>query len=287
MIDRVKRSISRYLRLPVPPYENPSYWEGVYRTLGPDDVFEWGDIRCADLLRYQYRSRHRLSDVRRSQQNQKGSAPQKRNASDTTRTIEASLGETLGVYAKAPCNEPIMLLGCGNSAFGQEMVEAGWRGPLIHVDIASRAIESMSQRCAPHQRTGDMQFIQDDATVLSAFENDKVNAVFDKGLVDALFCADAYEQCFDVMKAVNRVLTPGGHFVVLSFSRPEFIFEKMLGQRRHSRTSSVPNILWEDIQIRELDRILLYRFQKAKPSKTESSGTLRSIQKGRTQHRRR
>lgn len=175
--------------------------------------------------------------------------------------IETTLGETLGVFPQAASDEPIMMLGCGNSKFGEDMVEAGWRGPLIQVDIASRVIESMSLRCAKYQKVGDMQLVQDDATVLSAFNDDKLAAVFDKGLIDALFCTDDHEQCYDAMQSVHRVLLPGSCFVVLSFSRPEFSMEK-LGVPPSGMRSRAKNRRWADIQIRELDNILMYRFQK-------------------------
>lgn len=223
--------------------QNPSYWEGVYRQLGPHDVFEWGNLTCSDLSSYRYRCHDYVGSHQSIQVNEK--PPE----------IETTLGETVGVFPHGASDGPVMILGCGNSKFGEDMLHEGWKGPIIQVDIASRVIESMSQRCAAYQRTGDMQFVQDDATLLSAFENDKLAAALDKGLIDALFCADAHEQCHDIMRAVHRVLIPGAHFVVLSFSRPEFFMEKILvPPTRH---------MWQDVQVRELDRILLYRFQKA------------------------
>jgi len=63
---------------------------------------------------------------------------------------------------------------------GEDMVEAGWRGPIVQVDVASRAIEAVSQRCGNLIQSGDMQFVQDDATVLSAFDDGTASAVLDK-----------------------------------------------------------------------------------------------------------
>jgi ubiquinone/menaquinone biosynthesis C-methylase UbiE len=144
------------------------------------------------------------------------------------------------------------------------MVEHGWNGPIVQVDVASRVIESMSQRCQEQQRKGDMLFVQDDATVLSAFHDDKATAVFDKGLLDALFCADEYQQCFDIMSSIHRVLQPGGVYAFLSFSRPQFLMDKILLPPGHEKRKG-PVRNWANIQIRQLDTILLYRFQKAMP----------------------
>jgi len=247
LIDRIKRSVDSYLRLPCPPYGNPSYWEGCYRSLGPSDVFEWGNLTLEDLNRYTYRQ------IQYDDHDQTFKAEERINSQTTT-----TLGETLGVNPLAPSDEPILMLGCGNSKLGEDMIEAGWRGPLLQVDVASRVIDSMSQRCAAQQQTGDIQLIQDDATVLSAFDDNHVPAAIDKGLVDALFCANEYQQCYNVMKSVHRVLKPNGVFCCLSFSRPEFLLEKLLLSKNQKNVTQ-----WQDVQIRQLDSILLYRFQKA------------------------
>ena len=60
------------------------------------------------------------------------------------------------------------------------------------------------------------------------------------------------------------LLLPESYFVLLSFSRPEFILDKLLvvppagSQYRANRDR-----MWADVKLRELDSILLYRFQKA------------------------
>jgi ubiquinone/menaquinone biosynthesis C-methylase UbiE len=261
IIDRLKRSVSGYVSLPVPPYGNPSYWEGCYRSLGPTDVYEWGNVTCKDLLSYNYSLQDYDPWIGASK-----SSTTNTTSSDGPR-ISTTLGETLHVHPKAEKDEEIVVLGCGNSKFGEDMFDAGWRGPLIQVDVASRVVESMSQRCQELQRTGDMQFVQDDATLLTAFNDNKAAAAFDKGLVDALFCADEYQQCHDVMRSVQRVLHPGGVFTLASFSRPEFIMEHLLlsvddGGFKNTNRNTAKN-MWGDIQIRKLDYIFLYRFQKA------------------------
>jgi ubiquinone/menaquinone biosynthesis C-methylase UbiE len=268
IIDRLKRSVSPYISLPCPPYGNPSYWEGCYRSLGPTDVYEWGNVTCKDLLSYDYSLQDYDPWIDASKvTTDKVSGPE---------IISTTLGETLQVHPMAEKDEPILVLGCGNSKFGEDMFEAGWRGPLIQVDVASRVVESMSQRCQELQRTGDMQFVQDDATLLSAFNDNKAAAAFDKGLVDALFCADEYQQCHDVMRSVQRVLHPGGVFSLASFSRPEFLMEHLLisPDRGKSNNRNATKNMWGDIQIRKLDYIFLYRFQKA--DKTSNAAVRKS-----------
>ena len=151
-------------------------------------------------------------------------------------------------------------------------------GPILQVDISSRVIDAMNYRCAEYIQEADMQFIQDDATVLSSLNDNKIIAAFDKGLADALFCTDEYDQCYDLMQAIHRVLIPGGVACILSFSRPEFILSPLIipKLRTYNTNNSQYQIdptyqrnkifkMWNNIQIRKLDNIFLYRFVKALP----------------------
>lgn len=239
-IDRVKKAIGGTFSLPVPPYGDAEYWDAAYRSLGPADCYEWGDVSLAELMKYE----HRPIDW----------ATGKPANAKATRT----LGDTLGVHPEAEKDEPILMLGCGNSQLGEQMISAGWRGPMIQVDVSARVIDTMSQRCGELIQQGHMNFIQDDATELSAFRNNMIQACLDKGFIDAIYCADQYEQCKRVMKSVHRVLRPGGNFVFLSFSRPEFLLPKIVdSDYRRNRA------LWQDVQIHELPQIMVYKFKKA------------------------
>lgn len=256
MIDRIKRVIgTSNFRLPVPPYGDADYWDKSYQSLGPEDSLEWGDTTLADLMEYEHK---RLDHYYHG-------------AGGATKTLSTTLGETMGIFPNAAKDEPILMLGCGNSRMGEEMIEKGWRGPLIQVDVSSRVVESMSQRCGSLIKNGHMNFIQDDATELSAFRSNMMQACLDKGLVDALFCADEFDQCQRVLKSVHRVLKPGGNFLVWSFSGPDFLLPQILD------TSSVKHTknMWEEIQIHELPKILIYKFQKKNEKKNDKRITPR------------
>jgi hypothetical protein len=297
VLDRLKRAVSPYLLLPVPPYESPNYWEGVYQSFGPNDVFEWGNVSLAHhLYEYQYSTIAPLSLP---------TAAVKTTATTTfhqqDHTLEPSRtttwGETLNTFPvpederkeKDDMDEPILILGCGNSKLGEDMLEprtlnrndkdhlVRWRGPILQVDVASRVIDAMGQRCNDYIACGDMMVLQDDATELSAITNETIHAAVDKGLVDALFCANQPLQCYDLMQAVHRVLIPGGVVAILSFSQPEFLLETLLvpphlhadSAKNNARMAIGGNskraLQWGNIQVRQLDSILLYRFQKALP----------------------
>lgn len=246
VIDRIKKAIgTKNFRLPVPPYGDPEYWNSSYQSLGPYDSFEWGEVSLNDVLEYSHK---RLDHYYHG-----GGG-----GGTSNHLLTTTLADTIGIQPNAEEDEPILMLGCGNSRLGEEMMEKGWRGPLIQVDVSHRVIDSMSQRCSDYIQKGHMNFIQDDATELSAFRNAMMQACLDKGLVDALFCADEYDQCQRVIKAVHRVLKPGGIFCLWSFSQPEFLLPNLIDSTNIRQTKS----MWEEIQIHELSKILLYRFQK-------------------------
>jgi ubiquinone/menaquinone biosynthesis C-methylase UbiE len=320
IIDRIKRAVGHRIRLPVPPYGDPNYWEGAYQSFGPDDdAYEWGDVSLSDLLEYPYKTVVTWDNPKMNSQRRGLTAEAESSSSssfsDTLLKTTTSLAETLGIHPHAATDESILMLGCGNSKLGEEMIEQGWRGPIIQVDVSSRIVETMSLRCATLLQQGDMNFVLDDATELSAFRNDMVHACLDKGLIDALFCAEDFDQCASVLSSVYRVLKPGGCFVCLSFSRPEFVLPKVIPsmtmttttteatatgtttkssriasyyQRHSSRgrtggSSSSLSVLWETIQVQESNRIMFYRFQKPTmmaATEVENDPRVVSVRKG-------
>ena len=311
IIDRIKQATSKYMKFPVPPYGDPIYWDGAYKNFGPSDSFEWGNISLEnDLLSYEYTDI--TSNIWNSQQRQIQQQQQQQAEEDPkiiTRTT--TLAETIGVYPRnydpnfddidvtddeaQDIEEPILMIGCGNSPLGEDMIIKGnWNGPIIQVDVSSRICDAMSIRNKELIENGTMNFVLDDATELSAFRsNGNLLAAIDKGLIDALFCADEYDQCHSVLKNVCRILQPGGIFVFMSFSRPEFILPKILSpspgrgdraltkkrQRNATPNDSASSLLntWDSLQIQETSKIMLYRFQK--PSSASSSSTTSVVMK--------
>jgi ubiquinone/menaquinone biosynthesis C-methylase UbiE len=239
IIDQIKQKIGRYVRLPVPPYGSPEYWEMAYKSLTKDDSMEWGDISLPDILRYQYRL----------VQYQPANLGPSVVGEDL---LETTLADQIQVQPGEP-NAPILILGCGNSKFGEELVDAGYSS-IIQTDVSKRVVASLSERCAHSIPSEKMTIIQDDATELSAFHSQTMNVVIDKGLMDALFCADEHEQCGEVLSAVQRVLKPGGVFFNFSFSQPEYLLPAIHQQTKTKRLRPMA------LEIQQLDRILLYKY---------------------------
>ena len=245
--------IGKNFRLPCPPYGSEMYWQGVYSQLGPEDSFEWGNLCYTQNLRKYSYQEYSYDSIRCS--NPK---------SESSSMHETTLADTLGVSNKnSPHSEdePILMLGCGNSKLGEELLQDQFRGPIIQVDFSQRIIESMALRYSAFQQKGDMQFVTDDATTLSKITPGSVHAAIDKGLLDALFCADEYDDCLAVMRAVQRVLIPGGVFCTFSFSKPEYLLDRLAPEIRRNRKTT-----WEDVEVRQLPSIFLYRFEKPKNS---------------------
>ncbi|VEU43275.1 unnamed protein product [Pseudo-nitzschia multistriata] len=157
------------------------------------------------------------------------------------------------------------MLGCGNSKLGEEMVvEGGFKGPLIQVDVSNNVVETMRQRCSDLVSKGSMNFVQDDATELSAFRDGMVDACLDKGLIDAIFCAEDFHQLHQIQNTVSRVLRPGGWFVFFSFSRPEFLLPKlmMMDEGASASVRIQKQMAWKNVEVQQLPKILLYKMQK-------------------------
>mmetsp|Transcript_5077 Transcript_5077/g.12457 ORF Transcript_5077/g.12457 Transcript_5077/m.12457 type:complete len:266 (+) Transcript_5077:129-926(+) len=257
VIDRIKGVVSKHFRLPCPPYGDPTYWDKAYASFGPNDSYEWGDVSLSDVKEYEY---HPIEwDTQQSSS----------NPSSTTR--QSTLADSLNVDSydskaiESKRQQSVLMLGCGNSKLGEEMVtEGGFEGPIVQVDVSSNVVEIMRQRCSDLVAKGNMNFVQDDATELSAFRDGMVDACLDKGLLDAIFCAEDFHQLHQIQNTISRVLRPGGWFVFFSFSRPEFLLPKLLMANEVSSTS-VRNrnpMAWKNVEVQQLSKILLYKMQK-------------------------
>jgi ubiquinone/menaquinone biosynthesis C-methylase UbiE len=358
VIDRMKVwAIKWNLKMPVPPYDDVNYWEGVYRTTkSTDPPFEWGNLSCSDFVTHTYipipittipsfssitlplmgqtstsqhesvltslkspmvkpiqvrrkngqphTRKHQQKEEQQQQQPQQpngtqhngNTSPSDSIASDQTATtptpITTTLGELLGnVHPNGPSDESILILGCGTSRFGEELIQNEWNGPIVQLDCSSRLMEQITTRYYDsYISTGKMIAIQDDATVLSALNEETIHAVFDKGLMDAFFCTDSDTYLTDTLSSVHRVLRPNGTFCTLSLSHPEFLLPKLLPALFtpvSSRSSTPPSSqlsgvvphtlsrnmmqqrqqqvhrLWSHIEIRLLmDYMYCYRFTK-------------------------
>lgn len=104
-----------------------------------------------------------------------------------------------------------------------------------------------------------------------------VDAVIDKGLVDALFCSNKSE-IPKVMINVHQCLKDSSVFIFFSFSRPEYLLKETLvmdnlvwdeEEKNHDRMVGGQNAsghvlkgLWSEIDVCQLENIFMYKFVK-------------------------
>ena len=230
-------------------------------TVGPQDSYEWGDVSLPDIKEYDYYPIEW--------------DPQQSSSYPSKETVQSTLAAALNIEPhdldsiKKQPQQSILMLGCGNSNLGEEMiVEGGFKGPIVQVDVSRNVVENMRQRCSALVSKGSMSFVQDDATELSAFRDGMIDACLDKGLLDAIFCAEDYHQMNQIQNTISRVLRPGGSFVFFSFSRPEFLLPKlMMSDEPSSASGGVRRRMpWKNIEVQQLPKILLYKMQKIEDS---------------------
>ena len=141
-----------------------------------------------------------------------------------------------------------LVLGCGNAPFSAEMHHTRTFGCITNIDVSEVVIRQMQLKDPA------MEWTVADATNLP-FADSSFDAVFDKGLMDTVICAEggAVQR---VLHEAMRVLQPGGSFVVMSLHTPQTLLPELTGasappfvmawaelpNRRHS--SSTPASNW-------------------------------------------
>lgn len=298
--DRIQNSTFTKLRLPSPPYFDPSYWDRAYKDASPDDCIEWGGFDLNSLLEFRWQ-RLPLDEFgyaadRRSSCGEKegtSSFAQYFNIQQHASPEEASSAyQQRKVSNSDQCNDSILLLGCGNSKMGEQLLINSFQGPFLQLDVSSKIIQCMTQRYDKYIKEAAvqrMEFIVDDATELTSLEPGSVGgAVIDKGLFDSLHCslpnvnAENHDSPIrSIMESVHMVLQPSRPFVFFSRSAPKFMLRRAFGDGFEAEENASR---WSEIDVLKLVDldVLLYRFVKAKdnPSVDGSAPvTLRSFRK--------
>jgi len=286
-------------RLPCPPYENPAFWDRLYKDMTYDMVNEWGDVDLSSaLLQFNYQRVPILLLPSSSSDNEghggsgddsrlKSYSSQQEIISATTNTTTfanwmdvtqlSSPEEAIERYKQHQLtnnnqnnnnssssssntksnNEAILILGCGNSKLGEQLLINSFIGPIYQLDISSKLIQLMTQRYQKYLSETSvkrMEFIVDDATTgLTSLEPECVGGgVVDKGLLDVLHCAegrildddeeeeknedddDDDDVVRKIMKSVHNVLQPSRPFIFFSRSEPQWMLRRALGKDEYT-----------------------------------------------------
>jgi hypothetical protein len=295
-------------RLPCPPYHTADYWERIYKDMDAEDVLEWGGFDLLNgLLQFRYETLlHYGNGVDRLLQN-RGQHKHKQNRGEITSTFAECMGisqlstpeDAIARYIEQQQldhnrNEAILILGCGNSKVGEQLLMKSFVGPILQIDISSKIIQLMSQRYEKYMSGTSvkrMELIVDDARKLTAIGPDSVGGgVVDKGLIDVLHCSmgmipsttdtknenndDDNNPIKQIVDSVHRVLQPSRPFIFFSRSEPEYMLQRTLGADHSNRNNNIQK-KWKDIQVHkvvDLD-VLLYRFVKAEPTPADDNRT--------------
>jgi len=196
LIDRMKRLISPRFILPVPPYGSPTYWDKVYSKLGVNDVYEWGDLDFRyDLKVLKYKDVERKEHLN-SIRNVFGDYLVADDSMKKNPVTEQNFDEAIGVHGNSG-KETILLLGCGNSRLGEDILQyyvdkqhsqnLTSVPKIVQCDVSTSLVKMLTDRYQSLILSKQMIVAQDDATKLDLVEDDSIDTILDKGLMDALF----------------------------------------------------------------------------------------------------
>lgn len=301
-------------RLPCPPYDNPAFWDQLYKGMTYDMVNEWGDVDlCSALMQFNYQvvsifHGESTDDVLaidndNSSRRQIISTTTFANWMDITQlsTPEEAMQAYLqqqqqyrhhNSSSNSKTNEAILILGCGNSKFGEQLLINSFIGPILQLDVSSKVMQLMTQRYQKYLSQASvkrMEFLVDDATTgLTSVEPESVGGgVIDKGLLDVLHCSlgrisssseeregdDDNDDCRDnnmiqkIMSSVHNVLQPSRPFVFFSRSEPQWMLRRVFGHddyydlvtggyisrsNRQQQRQRKRKRLWKDVKVVKL-----------------------------------
>lgn len=96
-------------------------------------------------------------------------------------------------------NARILIIGCGNAAFSEDLYDDGYAN-ILNIDISSVVIEQMRTR---NQGRVGMDYQVMDCTDMRAIGDGSFDVAIDKSTIDALLCGDnAYLMVARMMKEV-------------------------------------------------------------------------------------
>lgn len=122
----------------------------------------------------------------------------------------------------------VLILGCGNSTFGEDMIRDGWKGPIANVDFSSVVIEQMKKKYCNAEFTQkyncpEMKFICADITQGFPFEDKSFDLIICKGTFDAILCGTgSVVSAKTVVRECHRVLSDThGVFFLVSYGNSD------------------------------------------------------------------
>lgn len=148
-------------------------------------------------------------------------------------TTNCHQGESISSnFQPSKAQARVLILGCGNSRFSEDMLQDGWTGGITNVDFSDVVIEQMQQKYndADYQRFSNivldsnqmkhaMTFVCADVTVGLPFDDYSFDIIVCKGCMDAILQKPGHN-VRRMMAECHRLLR-GGTMIVVTHGNPE------------------------------------------------------------------
>lgn len=121
----------------------------------------------------------------------------------------------------------VLILGCGNSSFGQDMINDGWTGDIVNVDYSSVVIDQMIKKHDTidegEEKQATMRYVCADITHGLPFDDGSFDLIICKGTFDAILCSNGSVSSIKRLVAeCDRVLAHGhGCLIVVTHGNPD------------------------------------------------------------------
>lgn len=113
----------------------------------------------------------------------------------------------------------LLLVGCGNSALGEGMVDDGYQD-VVNIDISSVVVEAMQEK---YKDKPALKYIKMDVRDMNYFGSGSFDAVIDKGTLDSLMCGhNAQPNATKMLGEVGRVLKDKGVYILITYGDPTY-----------------------------------------------------------------
>ncbi|KAJ4873654.1 S-adenosyl-L-methionine-dependent methyltransferases superfamily protein [Raphanus sativus] len=129
-----------------------------------------------------------------------------------------SLSPLINLYAPNRPH-PVLVIGCGNSAFSEGMVDDGYED-VISIDISSVVIDAMVKKYSDRPR---LKYLKMDVRDMKAFGDGSFDAVIDKGTLDSILCgSNSRQHSTQMLEEVWRVLKDKGVYILITYGAPDY-----------------------------------------------------------------
>ncbi|CAH2053478.1 unnamed protein product [Thlaspi arvense] len=146
----------------------------------------------------------------------------------------SSLAPLINLYVPRR-NHPVLVIGCGNSVFSEDMVDDGYED-VVNIDISSVVIDAMNNK---YSNRPQLKYLKMDVRDMKAFEAASFDAVIDKGTLDSILCGSnsrqystqmleevwRYYYIHDLWHEFDenyRVLKDKGVYILITYGAPNY-----------------------------------------------------------------